>query len=160
MVNYEYKDLIRFWNKVDIRGVDECWPWLAGSSNEGYGRFRLNGRLYGSNILAHLFETGEYDPIFKMVCHTCDNPPCCNPKHLFLGTRSDNMRDASHKGRLDNRNLKLSKIHRKLTDFQATEIIVSSLSTRELGRLYNISQAVVSSIKLGKSYKDLYIKAV
>lgn len=85
-----------FWNLVDIRRPLECWPWKTGKS-KGYGEFKVGGKSY----LAHrasLYLMG-YDVDGQFVCHTCDNPACCNPAHLFLGTTQDNTKDRNAKGR-------------------------------------------------------------
>jgi hypothetical protein len=91
----------RFWSKVQILGPDKCWEWMAARYGSGYGAFRIGGRS-GSNHHAHrvawTLTNGEI-PDGLFACHHCDNPPCCNPAHLFLGTNLDNMRDMFAKGR-------------------------------------------------------------
>lgn len=87
----------RFWPKV--KRSDECWEWTGGLNNRGYGVFWITG---GQRVLAHRYAfVREVGPISDGLdlCHRCDNPPCVNPAHLFLGTRSDNMRDMDRKGR-------------------------------------------------------------
>lgn len=84
---------------VDKRGPDECWPWLGRWHNPGgYGRLRVDGKPCGAHQLAKLLESGGI-PDGMLVLHTCDNPACCNPAHLWFGTDKDNLRDASRKGR-------------------------------------------------------------
>ena len=93
----------RFWSKVDRGGDDECWEWQAAAAltdpDYQYGAFGVPGR---GPILSHRMAWelthGEITEGLH-VCHHCDNPPCCNPRHLFLGTRSDNMQDMLRKGR-------------------------------------------------------------
>jgi len=90
----------RFWAKVDKRGPDECWPWTASVTKWGYGRFRVHGRRGDK---AHRFSWELHNgpvPPGLFVCHRCDNPPCVNPDHLFLGTPKDNTGDMVAKGRL------------------------------------------------------------
>jgi hypothetical protein len=90
----------RFWAKVERRGPDECWPFLGARSCSGYGS--LNRRTWGEGIahrLAWRLTNDRAIPENTLVCHRCDNPPCCNPAHLFLGTQGDNARDRNAKGR-------------------------------------------------------------
>ncbi len=85
--------------RVDQRASDECWPWLGQISNAGYGIMTINRQTYGAHRAAYESATGEA-PGDLFVCHSCDNKICCNPAHLFLGTNTDNQRDASRKGLL------------------------------------------------------------
>lgn len=85
----------RFWEKVDIKGSNDCWEWQAGCTNSGYGAFD-GGNV--SNRITWMLVFGEI-PKGLCVCHTCDNKLCCNPGHLFLGTTADNNHDRHIKGR-------------------------------------------------------------
>lgn len=87
----------RFWAKVD-RSSDGCWEWTGGRFDEGYGTIRVAGRSLKTHRVAWELVQGAI-PEGLCVCHRCDNPPCCRPDHLFLGTREENNRDRDEKGR-------------------------------------------------------------
>ena len=86
----------RFWDKVEK--TDGCWVWTASKNRQGYGYFRFDGKMRKAHRMAWLFAIGEI-PEGMMVCHSCDNPSCVNPEHLWLGTGQDNMDDMNTKGR-------------------------------------------------------------
>lgn len=86
------------WKRVAVGGVDECWLWEGARSDTGYGTFTLENRSLKPHRLAYELTHGQI-PTGMLVCHSCDNPPCCNPAHLFLGTHADNKRDCQRKGR-------------------------------------------------------------
>ncbi len=92
--------ITRFWSKVDTSaGPDACWPWLAARfAGKEYGVFRHEGKNLRSHRVAYELSHGPVLLGF-MVLHSCDNPACCNPAHLKVGTHSDNMADRRRKGR-------------------------------------------------------------
>ncbi len=94
--------LERFEEKINKNEKTKCWEWRA-STRRGYGLFKYKGKTTS----AHRFSWELYNnkiPDGLLVLHKCDNPPCCNPDHLFLGTQKDNVIDMHNKGRgVDNR---------------------------------------------------------
>lgn len=88
----------RFWSKVDKRGSDECWPWLAGLKNR-YGRFAISHKNRPAHRVAWEIANSRAMPAEMLACHSCDNPPCCNPAHIWPGTSLQNTQDCIQKGR-------------------------------------------------------------
>lgn len=89
----------RFWAKVDVREDDECWPWLASTCRGGYGQFGLgHGKLTRAHRYVWSLTNGPI-PEGLWVLHSCDSPSCCNPSHLFAGTRQANVDDMCSKRR-------------------------------------------------------------
>lgn len=99
-VNLDAPEILEgiFWSHVDIQGANECWPWKNVRTRQGYGTKKVSGKWVYSHRMAYEYAFGPI-PDGLLVCHKCDNPPCCNPNHLFLGTGRDNVRDAISKGR-------------------------------------------------------------
>ena len=90
----------RFWSKVE-KGPS-CWEWKAGKIPQGYGEFWYRGKGWRAPRAAWMFTHGKEPPREMHVCHTCDNPGCVRPDHLFLGTQKDNIQDCVSKGRQAN----------------------------------------------------------
>ena len=82
-----------FWSCVDTAGDKDCWPWAGAVSQSGYGTLYVLGRTVGAHRVAWSLRTGRDPKPGEVVRHTCDNPPCCNPNHLAVGTVADNNRD-------------------------------------------------------------------
>lgn len=92
----------RFWSKVDRRGDAECWPWRGATTDAAFGYGYLGVTRGQSQLRAHRVSWELHFgpvPAGLVVCHHCDNPPCVNPAHLFIGDRADNNRDRGQKGR-------------------------------------------------------------
>jgi hypothetical protein len=96
-VSYEEEVQTKFLDRIE-KTESGCWLWLGSKSCEGYGQVTIQGETIGTHRFSYLYFKGE-DSGDLLICHECDNPPCVNPKHLWLGTNSDNMQDMLAKGR-------------------------------------------------------------
>lgn len=130
----------------------QCWPWTRWTDRDGYGSFTVDGRKHKAHRLAFELATGIHPDALK-VCHTCDNPPCCNPAHLFLGTQAENLFDMRTKGRSARGS---RHPFARLSETQAVEIRVRR-AAGERGRVlaaeYGISEASVSDIVHGRTWR-------
>jgi hypothetical protein len=86
----------RFWSMVEVKESLRCWLWRGAKDENGYGQFRIDGKTIRAPRVAFFLRNGIWP---DQACHSCDNPACCNPGHIFSGTRSDNMMDMVKKGR-------------------------------------------------------------
>lgn len=143
------KNAERFWKKVDKRGPDECWPWLASTSGhskkypnkEPRGGIRINKRRIPATRAGWFIHYG-FDPYPLHVLHTCDNGLCCNPAHWFRGTNKENILDRNLKGRGGRKiNADIVRtIRARLHDGESQQSIADSLG---------INQTLVSAIVRG-----------
>lgn len=90
---------LRFWSKVDRRGPDECWPWKAAKRRRGYGVFWRAGKFVNASRVAWELANGRPMPAEMRPLHGCDNPPCCNPRHIRPGTQKENVAEMHARGR-------------------------------------------------------------
>ena len=86
---------IKFWSYV--KKSNDCWIWLAYKDKDGYGTFRVGDKKYRAHRISYFLSRGNVPHLY--VCHSCDNPSCVNPDHLWEGTNSENQLDCSKKGR-------------------------------------------------------------
>jgi hypothetical protein len=131
-----------------------CWEWKRVKNQDGYGRVRVNGHLCSAHRVAYHLYKGEIGD--KHVCHTCDNPGCVNPEHLFLGTHLENQQDKKQKGRGRGLGKKgeSHKLH-KLTEESVISIRSSSMSGKDLGILFGVSPSLVNNVKARKCWKHI-----
>jgi len=133
----------RFWSKVNK--TESCWLWTGHCNYDNYGEFCFNSKTVGAHRYSYILHNGE---IAKglVVRHTCDNPPCVNPNHLFIGTHQDNMNDMVER----NRQAKGVKNGRsKLSEDDVREIRIFrefGFTQRELGKMYGVSHILIGFI--------------
>lgn len=142
----------RFFAKVEKRGETECWAWLAQTRN-GYGVFWFNYKNQPATRMAHYFSAGEM-VTDKFFCHKCDNPGCCNPKHLFIATHAENMADKVKKGRqLRGSRHPLSKL--SVTQVREIKRLLPDNSNKQISLKYGVTRQAINSIRKGKSWKHI-----
>lgn len=160
VMNYPQKYIDRFWNKVLIKykengdpDFDQCMEWIGGKFDFGYGKFKL----FKTHVRSHRFSYEFYNgpiPEGILVCHSCDNPPCVNPTHLWLGTHQDNDQDKVMKGRSTKG---IKNATSKLTEGQVLEIInLSSIYTEEqIANMFGVASTIINRIKNGKNWTHI-----
>lgn len=140
----------RFWAKVDkSAGPEACWPWTGAITTHRYGCVQWQGRVLGAHKVAYLLGHGPV-PSGLQIRHSCDNPPCCNPAHLSLGTRKDNAADKVARGRTPKTMTKF------LTAEQVREIRAARgrLSSGDIAKQYGITQSYTFTIWAGKVWRN------
>jgi hypothetical protein len=130
---------------------DGCWLWTGCLDNRGYAKLRVDGRSERVSRLLVELSTGTKPPRNLSVCHSCDNPPCVNPAHLFVGTQSDNGRDMVKKGRCG---------AARITPEVATRIRERAVGTRRMDKIiaaeFGVSRDIVRRIRVGDSWSVLH----
>ena len=138
--------LDNFWNKVNK--TNNCWEWQGCVDSDGYGRIQINKIRWKTHRLSYELHKGNI-PKHLVVCHSCDNPKCVNPDHLWLGTQTENTQDRDQKGRHRvNPALGESNGSARFTNEQIEFIRTSPLSGRELSRQFGVSDNAIYNIRL------------
>lgn len=147
--------VFRFWDRVDIQ-PEGCWNWTGSTTSNGYGWLstpvrhdplnRPNPRPqdYAHRVAWCLSHDNTWPAPGQVVRHTCDNPLCCNPEHLLIGTQADNCADRTE------RSAWVPK--RALTDEQVRSIRRSHLSQIKLAKMHGVSQTCISNVQRRKTY--------
>lgn len=145
----------KFLAKVAVSSEEPCWPFTGWLNRRGYGQFSVDGRQQFAHRIAWALAHGSNVPEGMRVLHRCDNPPCCNPSHLFLGTPLDNMRDMASKGREPSGSRQPKA---KLTDLKVTEIRARwqrGETQVHLANAFSVTPHLVWRIVHGRSWKHV-----
>lgn len=141
------------WLQVKVGGEDECWPWQGGKTEGGYGTF-------GQTTAHRYIFVMLHGPLAKglKVCHSCDNPGCCNPKHLWAGTQKQNLADMDAKGRRGD-SAKHGEAHGrakltwKIVDKIRSRYAKGKATQMELAAEYGVGQNAISHLLNCKTWR-------
>lgn len=148
----------RFWAKVEIRGDDDCWPWIASIGTWGYGSFWIEDKNVNASNFAWRLVHGEL-PAGHLVRHTCDWPRCCNPCHLINGTQAQNLEDARSRGR--QRYLRGSEHHRSSAKLspelvrKARELYRAGVTQIFIGEFMGVDSSTISRAVRGDKWAHI-----
>ncbi len=150
--------LVRFNKNVFPEPNTGCWLWGGATNADGYPNFPWRpGNISLGHRFSYLIYKGEFDRSL-FVCHSCDNPSCVNPDHLFLGTVTDNNADRDRKGRFNplngSKNGMAKPDEEKVREIKA--LIELGVSFRKIGKMYGIDHAIPHRIKDGKAWKHVF----
>ena len=149
-------ELARFWSKVDKSKENGCWEWTGACSGFGHGNFVISRRNLGAHRVSWEIARGRI-PDGVCVLHRCDNPPCVNPAHLFLGTKFDNARDRHSKGR-DGDHRGSMNGRSKVKEHDAALILFLATCGAKRSRLaamFGLSISSVDDICSGRTWKHV-----
>ncbi len=147
----------RFTEKYVRRGMTECWPWTGSKDRFGRGYFYYEGKVTRAPRVAWTLHHGMRFPDGKDACHSCDNPSCVNPAHIWPGSESDNLRDAENKGRVPHR-IGEEHVFAKLTEEQVRAIRVrhaAGEAKADLAREFAVNSTTVHGVIIRKSWKHV-----
>lgn len=145
----------RVWSRIEKGSDSECWPFMGRRQN-GYGLVDYGNRpILAHRLVYQLKNNVELTPD-QVVCHACDNPPCCNPKHLWVGTSADNSRDMWRKGRGRTGGVR-GESHgcAKLSESDVLEIRASSTSRADLAKRYGVTETQISNVISRKMWRHV-----
>lgn len=133
-----------------VKRTDGCWLWIGATDSSGYGHLTDRRKTISVHRISYFLHEG--DPGDMQVLHTCDNPICCNPEHLFLGTNLDNMKDRQAKGRYASNKGERSNFAQHSDELvsRIRAFLNSGLSQAEVARKFGISDGYVSKLANGK----------
>jgi len=154
-LNFKAKDILKFEQSFSPKPSTGCYIWEEGKDKDGYGLFYANGKTYKAHRVSYFLVHG--DPTGLCVCHSCDNPSCVNPDHLFLGTVNDNNQDRHKKGKSRNKPTP-GESHNmaKLTNEDVLYIRASvDALQKDLASRYKVSVPTISNIQNNKTWKHL-----
>lgn len=153
----------KFWNNVDIKSENECWPWKRSCDSDGYGMARRASIKQSTHaqIIAYELNSGDIVEKGMVIMHICDNPICCNPHHLKKVTQKENIWDAIRKGRRElfpNRLIGEKCYNAKLSEndvYAIKRMLKNGEPASEIAHRFCVSRGAITGIRDGKNWKSL-----
>jgi len=144
-----------FWELVKTGEPNECWPWIGKLNSWGYGRIRHGGIQAMSHRVAYQLKTGKnIDGLIAM--HICDNPACCNPNHIALGTHADNQKDKFNKNRQAKGEINGQSILTEEQVIEARKLYVETKTTyKKLAEKYGVCKDTMQKAIRGIHWKHI-----
>lgn len=160
MMNYPQDIMDRFWSKVNIKynpdgtqNIKACMEWTGGKFDYGYGKFRV----FKKHVRTHRFSYECYNGLIPeglYVCHSCDNPPCVNPYHLWVGTHQENDQDKVKKGRST---IGVTNPMAKLSNDDVLEIVdlFPLYNDDYIADMFDVGHTIINRIRNGKNWSHI-----
>lgn len=150
-------DIDRFMAKVRVAGAGECWNW-KGSTQNGYGAFYVSGKQCRAHRVSYVIQHGSI-PATGVIMHSCDNRLCVNPRHLSHGSQSENIKDATRKGRMVNPRfpgeLSPKAVLSEEDVFGIRKDRSLGMSLNAMAAKWGVSKSAICHITSGRSWKHL-----
>jgi hypothetical protein len=154
-----------FWVKVAVGSNDACWPYLGHINANGYGRVSYKSKLWSAHRLAWFFTYGKIPAApanttkhGTVIRHSCDNPACCNPNHLVVGTQRDNIADRNNRGRNATYNISHKGVAHpgvRLTEVDVLAIRRSTETERQLANFYGVTRSCIQGVRNRTTWRHL-----
>ncbi len=152
----EMSPIERFYDYVPHKPLNECWIWRGYLLQSGYGSIMINRKQIRAHRFSYILFNGEI-PYGYEVCHTCDNPPCVNPSHLFAGTAKDNAVDRQNKNRGGGGRGEKS-FSAKFNNKSINEIkllLINGMGSSDIAKKLNVSYSAIYAIKSLRRWRDV-----
>ncbi len=153
-IEYSEVNVDLFWSRVKTQSKSQCWLWTGSKDKDGYGYFTVGSSTRKAHRVAYLLANKSL-PQGLCICHSCDTPACCNPRHLWAGSNKENCVDAVRKGRTltGTRNRKA-----KLTESRVRKILAlrkQNLTYSQIAKIVPCSDSTVMQIVNGKQWQSV-----
>lgn len=149
----------RLWSKIDVRGPDDCWLWMAQhKKKDGRGVIKFRQIDFQVPRVTLALVDGNFPEGSVYACHECDNPPCCNPAHLWWGTHAENLADAARKGLMykwQGRRSGHLNPNAKLKPSDVLKIRSDPRTQIEIAAQYGVGETAINNIKHRRTWSNL-----